>query len=330
MDMVGTKYMLISVIVPIYNTEKYVRYAIEDICNQTYKNIEIILIDDGSTDSSGTICDEYAEEDNRIAVYHTENRGVSAARNLGIKCAKGMYLYFLDSDDRIHPKTVEMLLLDALENECEIVQANGIDFNDDKVAEALNQMSIVKQHTRLLSREQMCLGMMDGSIEAATVVQNKLFLSSLFGEDVLFKEGRIHEDVDIMYRLYWKCKKIGYNESKLFYYRRKRPGSIMNSKYNVDRLNIIQVEKDRYDFFINAKEKELCEQALKCMYLSAINCIERLHESDIPNKVEYMKNIFDEILHEYPSILVCGSVKLRIRMKIICKLLICRYLIYVT
>ena len=113
--------MLISVIVPVYNAEKYLRECLDSIVNQTYKNIEIILVDDGSTDGSGAICDEYADKDVRIKVYHIPNGGASNARNLGIDNADGEYLMFVDSDDIILPYVVERAIKLALEHNADIV-----------------------------------------------------------------------------------------------------------------------------------------------------------------------------------------------------------------
>ncbi|MBP3703356.1 MAG: glycosyltransferase family 2 protein, partial [Lachnospiraceae bacterium] len=100
----------ISVIIPVYNVEAYVGKCIKSVCRQTYEELEIILIDDGSTDSSGKICDEWAENDNRIVVLHQENRGLSGARNAGLEKATGEYITFLDSDDYIAPMTYEEML----------------------------------------------------------------------------------------------------------------------------------------------------------------------------------------------------------------------------
>lgn len=104
------KNRLVSVIVPVYNVEKYLREALDSVCKQTYRNWELILVDDGSTDRSGVICDEYAEQDSRIRVFHTINRGVSCARNLGIENASGHWISFMDSDDYLHENCLEKLV----------------------------------------------------------------------------------------------------------------------------------------------------------------------------------------------------------------------------
>ena len=100
---------MISIIVPVYNVDKYIERCIQSIINQTYKNLEIILIDDGSTDKSGAICDKYSKIDNRINVIHKKNGGLSEARNVGLDIARGDYIGFVDSDDYIHPQMYELL-----------------------------------------------------------------------------------------------------------------------------------------------------------------------------------------------------------------------------
>lgn len=111
---------LVSVILPVYNVEKYIREALDSVINQTYKNLEIILVDDGSPDSSGDICDEYAAKDDRIRVIHKENGGVSSARNAGIEAARGDWIYFIDPDDWIEPDTLEAAVGMAAENGCDM------------------------------------------------------------------------------------------------------------------------------------------------------------------------------------------------------------------
>ena len=110
------KYKLVSIIVPVYNVEQYLRRCIESILSQTYHNFELILVDDGSTDSSGAICDEYALADERIHVIHKPNGGVSSARNAGIDTAKGEYILFVDSDDRVEPQHISNMIPSADED----------------------------------------------------------------------------------------------------------------------------------------------------------------------------------------------------------------------
>ena len=115
---------LVSIIVPIYNVEKYIKECIDSIINQTYKNLEIILVDDGSPDCCPKICDEYSKKDKRIKVIHKENGGLSSARNAGLDVAKGEYVSFIDSDDVVDEKFIETLYNLCIENNCDISECN--------------------------------------------------------------------------------------------------------------------------------------------------------------------------------------------------------------
>ena len=135
---------LISIIVPIYKVEIYLRKCIDSIVNQTYKNIEILLIDDGSPDNCGIICDEYAKKDERIKVIHKENGGLSDARNYGIEASTGDYIIFIDSDDYVSESMCENLLICALENNADIVSCNFKEIYIDNNREKINKQSIKK------------------------------------------------------------------------------------------------------------------------------------------------------------------------------------------
>ena len=117
---------LISIIVPVYNVEKYIRRCINSILNQTYQYLEIILVDDGSTDNSGLICDKYAHMDNRITVIHKKNGGLSSARNTGIDIAKGAYIGFIDSDDWIAPETYEVLYRNLVHYDADVSDIDSV------------------------------------------------------------------------------------------------------------------------------------------------------------------------------------------------------------
>ena len=118
-----TNELLVSVIIPVYNVSRYLPQCFESVISQTYRNLEIIVIDDGSTDDSGSICDQYAEKDDRIHVIHTDNRGLASARNLGLENVSGKYILFIDSDDWIEPQTIETFIGAALKTEADIVIA---------------------------------------------------------------------------------------------------------------------------------------------------------------------------------------------------------------
>ena len=140
---------MISVIVPVYNVEKYLRQCLDSIVAQTYRDLEIILVDDGSIDASGAICDEYAVRDSRIKVVHQPNRGLSSARNTGLDLVSGEYTFFIDSDDWIHEKALERLLLAQAKTNADLVLCNYQ--RVDEAGNAINNVSQRPLETRVVS-----------------------------------------------------------------------------------------------------------------------------------------------------------------------------------
>ena len=180
---------LVSIIVPVYGTESYLPACIESICNQTYKNLQIILVDDQSPDKCPEICDRYAKVDERIMVIHQENKGVSGARNTGLRLATGEYIMFVDSDDELFPNTVDMLLNEALKNKADIISAlKDFGGKNSNCIVADNDFEIVhysKDDSLLLS----LLG--DENTNSACA---KLFKATFINE-CFFEEGKnINED----------------------------------------------------------------------------------------------------------------------------------------
>ena len=189
---------LISVIVPVYNVENYLEDCLESIINQSYKNIEIILINDGSTDKSGNICDEYANKDNRIKVLHKENGGVSSARNDGMAMASGEYLTFVDSDDIIHPDYLSILYQDAIDYDADIVHcaATHKSFGD----KPYTFPALGEPETEIHNGRRMVeLALVDHKSTYGSV--RKLYKKSIL-EDVEFVEGQSsHEDSLFVFKL---------------------------------------------------------------------------------------------------------------------------------
>ncbi len=194
---------LISVIVPVYNIEKYLERCVQSICAQTYKNIEIILVDDGSTDRSGEICDRLADEDKRIRVFHKENGGSSSARNLGLRQAKGAYIGFIDSDDYIEPDMYELLL--------EAIKKHGLDMaqvSRDEIDEDGNRMEDVcvpPTEEWLITNQEMMqeLLMHRGDASFCTRLTKK----ELF-EGLAFPEGKLNEDFYLLIQMLSKVEKL--------------------------------------------------------------------------------------------------------------------------
>lgn len=242
---------LISVIVPIYNVEAYLDRCVESIVNQTYKNLEIILVDDGSPDKCPQMCDNWADKDNRIKVIHKENGGLSDARNAGMKIASGEYICFVDSDDLVALTFVEQLYNAITDKNANIVACDVLCFKNEKeiVENDLNQIS-----TNSFTPEQALSQLIKGKGVRA-VAWNKLYKREII-QDEQFEVGKLHEDEFYTYRLIDKCQKVVYVNCKLYYYR-QREGSIMavQSEKHIDTLEAglyrLQLLKKKYpDLFL--------------------------------------------------------------------------------
>ena len=179
---------LITIVVPIYNVEEYLNKCIETILCQTYENIEILLIDDGSTDNCGNICDLYAKKDSRVKVIHKENGGLSDARNTGIEAANGKYICFIDSDDYISPIFIETLYNLCKENNTKISQCsfNIVYDNNGKSEEA-------EQEVNIYTSEEMVKNLYNEKYVETVIVCDKLYDITLF-KNIKFPKGKINED----------------------------------------------------------------------------------------------------------------------------------------
>ena len=233
---------LISVIVPVYNVEKYFPRCIESILNQSYKNLEIILVNDGSTDSSGKICDEYAADDKRIYVIHKENGGQSTARNAALDLAKGEYITFVDSDDYINTDFVKIMYETIIKFNADIVQCGYIrgtenTFPDIRINDSCKVIDI---NTALST-----------SIYDV-IVCAKLYKRKVIGT-IRFPKGKVHEDEAVYYKFAYNSKKICILENKMYYYYMS-PNSTMRSEPKFD---FIDQFEERIKFFKEKKDEFL-------------------------------------------------------------------------
>lgn len=219
----------ISIIVPVYNAEKYLKKCINSIINQTYSNLEIILIDDGSTDNSGNICDEFAKKDNRILVIHKKNEGLSATRNVGIEKATGEFIGFVDSDDYIEKDMYEILYKDITRYDADVAsisismvkkngkKISGTDTNERNIYENDDIIKELLLHKTL--KNYSC---------------DKLYKAELF-ENIRYIVGVAYEDVPFMFKIMSKAKKVVYYDAiKYFYVKHENSLSAVTSEKNVN------------------------------------------------------------------------------------------------
>ena len=222
--------VLISVIVPIYKVEKYLDCCIQSIVNQTYRNLEIILVEDGSPDGCADICDMWAEKDSRIKVIHKENGGLSEARNVGLKISTGEYISFVDSDDRIEPDFLKQLYggitaynADVAECAVSYVDENG-HFLRHRNAAQIPEMGKLEALRRLVLEEGIY-----------QTVWNKLYSRKAI-EGIFFEVGKFHEDEFWTYRVFDKIEKLTVVQEFLYNYL-QRSSSIIGAGYNIRRLD---------------------------------------------------------------------------------------------
>lgn len=206
---------LVSVIVPVFNVASYLREALDSLVNQTYQNLEILIIDDGSNDGSGVICDEYQESDLRIRVFHQENQGLSAARNVGLDHMMGEYVVFFDPDDVMIPKMIETVLNTMIEKMVRVVTFGCFWYHNGKVASSpADGYYDRKDALRSYVTKKGIAG----------AVWTKVFEATLF-KDIRFREGHNYADVEVFFRVLDKCETLYAIHEPLFSYR-KRSNSI--------------------------------------------------------------------------------------------------------
>lgn len=204
---------LISIIVPVYNVEKYIRRCVDSLINQTYKNLEIILIDDGSPDNSGAICDEYAKLDNRVKVIHKENGGVSSARNVGLDSASGEYIGFMDSDDYITPDMYEVLYNNMVDNDADI--SMGIYALENNKGEFISHYRY--DVNEVFDKAQTIAEMLK-QVKYTCSLCDKLFSAKLVGDIRFDKDISHNEDLLFLYQLMKKSNKAVYISKPMYYY----------------------------------------------------------------------------------------------------------------
>ena len=247
----------ISIIIPVYKVEKYLDSCVESVVNQTYENLEIILVDDGSPDNCPKMCDDWAKKDKRIKVIHKENGGLSDARNAGIDVATGDYLMFIDSDDSIHTQTCEILLFNTQKENADV---SACSFH--KVSE-LTGIEEVKYELEKIDREVFKEDdvfdlLFNSNVKTDTVAWAKLYKKQIF-EDLRFNKGKIHEDEFIVHKILDKSKIFVYSDLPLYNYLQRCES--ITGKFNEKRLMILEALEDRIDF-IEKNRPEFKEKAI--------------------------------------------------------------------
>ena len=258
---------LVSVIVPVYNVEKYLGRCLDSVIDQTYRNLEIILINDGSTDSSGEICQHYAEKDPRIRVLTQKNRGLSAARNTGLDHMTGEYIVFVDSDDYISSYFVETLLSKLLEFGVEVVASDQCVVRENENDAQMNpHFAENSDFCERISREG-ALDPADERIQKVLIpAYNKIYKGALF-ERIRFQEGKTCEDIFIFHKIYMQVNEVCYVKMKMYAYR-QRENSI-SREHGIPRVSMdcIEAQFERMAFFKEHGMEQFASSTAKILLL---------------------------------------------------------------
>lgn len=281
---------LISIVVPLYNVEQYLQKCVDSLINQTYKNLEIILVDDGSPDNCPKICDEYAKQDIRIKVIHKENGGLSDARNAGMKVARGEYISFIDSDDWIKSEMIEDMYNRMIEDNSDLV-SSGVIWVDVDGTEI--RTATVSENCVLNTEQAMKELINDGKLKQH--VWNKLYKTDLI-KNIPFDKGKYHEDVFWSYKVIGESKRISIEKNSYYFYV-QRSESIMGEKYSAKRLDALDAMELRCEY-MKEKFPKLYNNALtvyigSCMYhlqLALTAGADKEVISNIKNRIGYRKN----------------------------------------
>ena len=225
---------MVSVIIPVYNIQKYIGKCIESVMNQTYKDLEVILVDDGSTDLSGKICDEYAKKDNRLTVIHTSNQGVSAARNTAIDVMKGQYVIFVDGDDWLAPDMIECLWKGMQETVAQISVCDTYQ-TDGEYYEIRQFYKYAGDKQEFLENEKYDL------VRFTATLWNKLISRDVIKNCRFNTKVRYAEDLEFLVSILENVKKIKIINKPLYYYRYNRQGNVVSSTINPRYMDLLNV-----------------------------------------------------------------------------------------
>ena len=301
---------LISVIVPVYNVEKYLVQCVESIQRQTYQALEIILVDDGSTDASGVLCDEIAKSDRRVTVIHQENMGLSGARNTALDMASGSAVTFVDSDDWLDERMVEKLAAALDGSDADVAVCGAVYCRED--GEILHK-SGVKAQIDLCGEEVMRVFFAKpGVIE--TMAWGKLYRAELFS-NLRFPLGRYHEDVFIMYRLLDASRRVRVIPEALYWYR-QTPQSIMRRTFDARHVDALYAVQERAGY-VQSRHPALTGYARAAIPYTASTVFERMIRADV-HDAEIEAKLRDAIRRNLFFFLLLSKSKLPTKLFALC------------
>ncbi len=280
----------ISVIVPVYKCEEYLEACVNSILNQTFSDFEIILVDDGSPDSSGKICDVLAEKHNKITVLHQENKGQAAARNNGVKIARGEWIHFVDCDDCVHPQMLEVLYNAVTENGVKLAMCSAL--QDEKIpADFYADENI--EFENLEMNEDNFLHLCRDLKYFYWVVWGKLIHKSIY-EKFPLTEGRIYEDNAIVCKWLYEAKKVAITHTPLYFYYVNTSGTTKKG-FTKKQLDVLWAFKEQIDFFHSLKFKKMTEHLVTYFFEISANMQFRAKTENAKELIPYIKDKEKEI-----------------------------------
>lgn len=270
---------LVSVIIPIYNVARYVDACVGSVTKQTYSNLEIVLVDDGSTDESAGLCDDWAQKDSRIKVIHQENQGLSAARNAGTASSTGNYITFVDGDDELDETCIDTLW--RLTNQGEIPYTQ------------CEYGELIKEEKRLHGDQET-----KGELSASSFIRSPYYLTMACGklirreivEQYLFPVGKIHEDVAVMPRMCYASKRVAYICKSLYFYNERQESINASGRYYLKHLDILEAMQKNIEFFDENGENEL-SQWMRRQYVYELLTQYGKVKKHFPDRKDILKDI---------------------------------------
>jgi GT2 family glycosyltransferase len=252
---------LVSVIIPVYNVERYLRRCVASVLHQTYTNLEVYLVDDGSTDGCPELCDDFAKKDARVKVIHKENGGLSDARNAALDTCRGAFIFCLDSDDFITEDTIDGLYRSLVKNGADIASCGFINHY-------LQMPEVDTKHEKeLVLDAEAALENMLYQKDVTTSAWGKLYKRELF-DGIRYPKGKICEDLDTTYKLFSRSKVVVVNTAvKLFY--QQRTDSIINSQFSPKRMDALQFAKDLV-YHIDTNHPGISAAARNRLFMEAV------------------------------------------------------------
>lgn len=281
---------LVSVIIPVYNVEKYLDRCVKSVINQTYTNLEIILVDDGSTDNSGVLCNEFLQKDDRIIVIHQENKGASAARNTGIQACTGKWIAFIDSDDFIHKEYIETLYHICKKQNVLIAQCGAVRGKDSVFPKDIN----IAVEERWLFKQL---------YKSQTRAFRAIVWGKLIKKEIVLKypfpEGKIFEDEDVVFKYMYEARDCVITNRHLYYYYMS-PNSILRNSNKHVKFDYVEIFMERCKFLAARGEDELIQYTNKelCIRLMLGYCSakkDKLAKKDINELRKIFIRTFKEI-----------------------------------